>query len=189
MGNLVTKKPPGASDFFFLSPSSKNECGESWSGSFVNISCLRGLCERYGLEVPKSLTAEDFSFLKNSTIIHSVNSIFALDLRWHLQTNQAWFWWLLMSPNSHACGMSPRGRFLKFDDSTCIADNWPIFRDFVNLFCSLKFSEDQILEISEILTKKRHYDFRKTIILICDLMSGFSVYNFWAISLYYFWYL
>ena len=91
VGNLVTKKPPGASDFFFLSPSSKNECGESWSGSFVNISCLRGLCKRYGLDVPKSLTAEDISFLKNSTIIHSVNSVFRLDLRWHLQTNQAWF--------------------------------------------------------------------------------------------------
>ena len=66
------------------------------------------------------------------------------------------------------------------NDATCIADNGPIFRDFVNLFCSFKFCEDQILEISEILTKKRNYDFRKTIILICDLMPDCSAFNFRA---------
>ena len=66
------------------------------------------------------------------------------------------------------------------NDATCIADNGPIFRDFVNLFCSFKFCEDQILEISEILTKKRNYDFRKTIILICDLMPDCSALNFRA---------
>ena len=61
------------------------------------------------------------------------------------------------------------------NDATCIADNWPIVRDFVNIFCSLKLNEDQIRELSEILTKKRNYDFRKTIILIRDLMPDFSV--------------
>ena len=37
-----------------------------------------------------------------------------------------------------------------------------------------------MLKISEILTKKRNYDFRESIILISDLMSGFSVSNFRA---------
>ena len=34
-----------------------------------------------------------------------------------------------------------------------------------------------MLKISEILTKKRNYDFRKSIILISDLMPVFSVLN------------
>ena len=50
-------------------------------------------------------------------------------------------------------------------------------RDFANIFCSFKFSKDQILKISDILTKKRNYDFRKPIILISDLMPDFSALN------------
>ena len=37
-----------------------------------------------------------------------------------------------------------------------------------------------MLKTSEILTKKRNYDFRKSIILISDLMPVFSVLNFRA---------
>ena len=37
-----------------------------------------------------------------------------------------------------------------------------------------------MLKVSEILTKKRNYDFRKSIILISDLMPVFSVLNFRA---------
>ena len=69
-------------------------------------------------------------------------------------------------------------RFL--NDATCKADNWRLNRDFANIFCSFKFSNDQILKISEILTKKRNYDFWKSIILIIDLMPDFSVFNFRA---------
>ena len=69
-------------------------------------------------------------------------------------------------------------RFL--NDATCKADNWRLNRDFANIFCSFKFSKDQILKISDILTKKRFYDFRKPIILISDLMPDFGVLNFRA---------
>ena len=51
-------------------------------------------------------------------------------------------------------------------------------RDFVNIFCSLKFFKDQILKISEIFTQKRNYDFWKPIILIKNLMPDFSVFSF-----------
>ena len=37
-----------------------------------------------------------------------------------------------------------------------------------------------MLKFSEILTKKRNYDFRKSIILISDLMAVYSVLNFRA---------
>ena len=74
--------------------------------------------------------------------------------------------------------MAFRRRFL--NDAICIADNWRINSDFVSIFCSLKFSKDQILKISEILTHKRNYDFWKPIILIKDLMPDFSVFNFTA---------
>ena len=66
------------------------------------------------------------------------------------------------------------------NDATCIADNIPIYRDFVNIFGSFKFAKDQLLKISEILTKKRNYDSRKSIILISDLMPVFSVLDFRA---------
>ena len=69
-------------------------------------------------------------------------------------------------------------RTIFLNDATCIADNWRLNRDFANIFCSFKFSNDQILKISEILTKKRNYDFWKSIILLIDLMPDFSVFNF-----------
>ena len=53
-------------------------------------------------------------------------------------------------------------------------------RDFDNIFCSFDFSKDQILKISDILTQRRNYDFRKPIVLISDLMPEFGVFYFRA---------
>ena len=77
-------------------------------------------------------------------------------------------------------------RTIFLNDATCIADNWRLNSDFANIFCSFKFSNDKILKISEIFTKKRKYDFWKPIVLINDLMPDSGVFNFGPIVILYF---
>ena len=82
-----SKNAADKKQFFLLKSSSDNECGASWDGSYVNITCLRKFCKKFRLEVPKELSDEDFQFLSNSTL-GGPFAIFPLDLEWNERTNQ-----------------------------------------------------------------------------------------------------
>ena len=73
--------------FFLLKYSSDNECGASWDGSYVNITCLRKFCKKFGLYVPREVSDEDYEFLSKSTL-GGPFAIFPLDLEWNERTNQ-----------------------------------------------------------------------------------------------------